>query len=76
MSRKNKKKWRPYTSQQAAEDAKRDVHGGPEFGPWSSGSPFAMPYIKMRSEEAQLVQCPECGSFKGRHSSLCSQAKT
>lgn len=64
-----------YTPRDAAEDAKRDVQGGPDLSPGSSGNSFAMPYIKMRSEEAKLVQCPECGFFKGRHSRLCPKKK-
>jgi hypothetical protein len=74
MSR-NQKKMRTYTPRRAAEDAKEDIHGGPDIGPGSSGNPFAMPYIKMRSEEAKLIQCPECGFSQGRHSKLCSKAK-
>ena len=62
MSKKRKNTHR-YTPRRAAEDAKSDIHGGPDMSPGSSGSPFAMQFIKMRSEEAQLVQCPECGSF-------------
>lgn len=64
-----------YTPRQAAEDAKEDIHGGPDLAPGSSGNPFAMGYIKMSSEEAKLVQCPECGFSKGRHSKLCPGTK-
>lgn len=72
MGRKNKKP-RRYSPRQAAEDAKSDIHGGPSITPGSSGSPFAMGYIKMMSEEARLIQCSECGYSKGRHSGGCSQ---
>ena len=72
----SKKKRRSYTPQQAAEDAKRDIHVGELGGHrFPSGSPFAMPYIKMRSAEAKLLQCSECGFSKGRHSRFCPKAK-
>lgn len=69
MSKKKSKK-QPYTPNQAAEDAKRDIHRGPNAGDYY-GSSFAMPYIKLRSEEARLIQCPDCGFSKGRHSRRC-----
>lgn len=67
-----KKKRHSYTPRRAAEDAKEDIHGGPNLSDYS-GSPFAMAYIKMRSEEAKLVTCPDCGFSKGRHSRFCSE---
>jgi len=70
MSKKRKNE-HGYTPRQAAEDAREDIHEGSGPGPGPSGNPFAMGYIKMRSEEATLIQCPDCGFSKGRHSRMC-----
>lgn len=37
-------------------------------------SPSSMGAVKMASEEARLITCPDCGFSKGRHSRLCPRA--
>lgn len=44
--------------------------GEPGFGT----SPNSMGAVKLASEEARLISCPDCGYSDGRHSRMCARA--
>lgn len=46
----------------------------PMSDPGVGTSPGALGLVKMASEEARHVTCPECGYGAGRHARICSRA--